>query len=99
MSEPIDMEEDDHDGTKGKKSDFIKVGSGLLGNIPVKMSLFMFFLGMIIFSDLFINGVLVQLNKSFVEGECTTTPGTIVQLTVFILGYIILELLNKGEWI
>ena len=51
---------------------------------------------MIIFSDIFINGIIGKFQNTL-HGECTTTKGTILQLTFLVIGYIIIDLLNKSD--
>lgn len=107
MSEPIklsneeDYEEDTDDSSKqkkGKKSDFVNMGSKVLCSINFKIAIFLFFIGMLIFSDLFIDSFLSKIDGS-VYGECTTTKGTMIQLLIFVISYLIIDLLVKGEWI
>ena len=93
MSQSIDCEY-----TQSKKSDFMQLSAVTIGNINIKIAVFLFFVGMIIFSDLFIEKFL-----SGIEGttymECTTTKGTMIQLVFFILCYLIIDLLNQGNFI
>jgi hypothetical protein len=79
-----------------KKSDFLEVLGNVTCNINFKMAIFLFIIGMCIFSDLFINGVLSKFDGT-VSGECTTTKGTVIQLTIFILIYLVLDLLMQGK--
>jgi hypothetical protein len=67
----------------------------LLKNVNIKIAVFLFFIGMIIFSDLFMNNVLSKFNNSL-YGECTTTKGTVIQLLLFVLAYLVLDLLSAG---
>lgn len=103
MSESIKLnnnktDENEDIDTSKNKSDFVSLTSRLISNINFKMAIFLFFLGMIIFSDLFIDGFISKIDGT-VNGECCTTKGSILQLIIFILGYLILDLLIKGEWI
>jgi hypothetical protein len=104
MSEPIKVDENDTDtdidgdSKKSKKSDFVSISSRILSSINFKMAIFLFFVGMLVFSDLFIDGFLSTIPDS-VQGECTTTKGTMIQLTVFIICFLVLDLLVAGEWI
>ena len=83
---------------KAKKTDFMQMSGNMLSNINIKMSFILFFLGMIIFSDLFIDGFLNKFDGA-VHGECTTTKGTIIQLLFLVIGYIIMDLVTKYEWL
>jgi hypothetical protein len=93
MSESIDC-----DDSQSKKSDFMQLSAVTVGSINIKIAVFLFFIGMIIFSDLFIEKFL-----STIEGttymECTTTKGTMIQLIFFIICYIIIDLLSQGNFI
>jgi len=93
MSEPIEYEEDDDNI---KRSDFIGMGQGLLTSINVKMIIILFFIGMLIFSDLFINNFLSYFENA-TEGDNTTTKGTVIQILIYIAGYVIFDLLIKGN--
>jgi hypothetical protein len=98
MSDSITTEDCEGDMSCEKKSDFMKVGGNIFSNINYKQTIFMFLIGMIIFSDLFIDGVLTGMSDA-VDGECPTTKGTIVQLTVFCLLLIVVDLMIKYSWI
>jgi hypothetical protein len=98
MSESISTEDCGEDTTCEKKSDFMKIGGNIFSNINYKQTIFMFLMGMVIFSDLFIDGVLTGMSGA-VDGECPTTKGTIVQLTVFCLLLIVVDLMIKYSWI
>jgi len=94
MSESIDND----DKPMSQKSDFVELTNNIAGEVNVKMGIFLFIIGMFLFSDMFINTVLTKFDNA-VAGECTTTKGTIVQLTLFIICYLVLDLLMKGKFI
>jgi hypothetical protein len=103
MSEKSKKENSDENDNKTKKSksnkdkdDFVEMSISLLKNINFKLVFFIFLIGMIIFSDMFINGVINKFSNS-IYGECTTTKGTIIQLTFLVIGYVIVDLLNKSD--
>ena len=103
MSEPIlDKENDDSNDydndSSVKKSDFVRIGGNVLGSINLKMAFFLFLLGMLIFSDVFIDGILSKMDGN-VQGECTTTKGTLIQLLLLCLSYIVLDLFTKAGWL
>ena len=50
------------------------------------------------YMTLFIDGVLSKIDNA-VDGECATTKGTLIQLLLLCVGYLILDLLVKAEWI
>lgn len=78
----------------GKKTDLMKVTGNLITNINYKVGFLLFMIGILIFSDLFIENVLKNFKGSTV-GECTTTKGTLLQLMFLIIAYIILDLVVK----
>jgi hypothetical protein len=99
MSESIEIVDDtDKHYSNTKKSDFVVLTGNVVNSINFKMAIFLFFIGMLIFSDVFIDSILNQFDGA-VHGECATTKGTMIQLIAFILCYIILDLLIQGEWI
>ena len=81
---------------KDKKDDFVQMSVCLLNNINFKVAFFLLLIGMIIFSDMFINGVIGKFQNTM-HGECTTTKGTILQLIFLVISYIVIDLLNKSE--
>jgi hypothetical protein len=89
-------EEDTKKKKKGKSSDFLKIGGSLISNINYKVAFLLFVVGMLVFSDIFIDNVLCKFDDS-VQGECTTTKGTMLQLTFIIIAYIVLDLTVKYE--
>jgi len=84
--------------TETKKSDFVTLGGNVITSIDYKMVIFLFFIGLIIFSDLFINNFLTYFNNAVIDDN-TTTKGTIIQLLIYNLCYIVFDLLNKGGFI
>lgn len=106
MSDPIEFDDtdfeetdiDDNNKKNNDKTDLVAVSGNLVSNINYKLALFMFALGMFLFSDLFINGILSKISSS-VEGECPTTKGTIIQLTIFCLLMLVLDILIKYQWL
>lgn len=96
MSEPIN-EDYDEDETCSKKTDFMKIGGNLVSNINFKVAFFLFFIGMILFSDIFIDGVLRKIDGAVID-ESTSTKGTLIQLTLLVILYLVVDLLNKYGW-
>jgi hypothetical protein len=79
-----------------RKTDFVKAGGDIIRKLNIKVAFFLFFIGMILFSDVFINGVLIRIDGT-VSGECTTTKGTLIQLMVLTVLYIVLDLCVKAN--
>lgn len=78
--------------------DFVSMGTVLCKKVNIKIAIGLFILGMIIFSDLFIS-ILEKISKSYVEGLNTTTKGTVVQLLLLCIGYIIIDLIVQSEYL
>lgn len=95
MSDPIDVEDIQDD----KHTDFVQISGNIFSNINYKLAFFMFFIGMIIFSDVFIDGVLSHMGSDLADGECPTTKGTIIQLLLYTVILIVMDLLIKAEWV
>lgn len=107
MSEEIRIDDDGYESDdveevkpkkKSKRSDFVKVLSNMIGSLNIKVAFFLFFIGMIIFSDVFIDGFLSGIPDSS-AGDCATTKGTMIQLTLFVIAYLVLDLLVQADWI
>lgn len=107
-SEPLIDENGSNSGTKKTKKatqiisenddDFPSMIRDFFRNINIKVALFLFFLGMIIFNDIFVNNVLSLVNGA-TYNESATNKGVIVQLLIFVLGYIIIDLLVQGGYL
>ena len=91
MSESLD----DKDEIENR-DDLISMSHKLFEKVNVKICFFLFMIGMLVFSDLFIETVLNKIAGT-VEGECTTTKGTIIQLLFLIIGYILVDILIKAK--
>ena len=95
MSESIEMEFTP-EAEDASKSDFVEVSGNVVSNIPVKLPFLTFLIGMMIFSDLFIDNVLRKMD-GMVMGEVATTKGTMVQLTMLCMALIVFDMLiNYG---
>lgn len=77
-------------------SDFINMFSDLFNAINFKVSIFLFIIGILIFSDTFIETFLVPLEGA-VDADTPTTKGTTIQLLLLTFGYIIIDLMATGE--
>ena len=75
-------------------SDFPSMGVDLLKKINFKVAFFMFLIGLFIFSDIFIEKC---LPASYQDGSnCTNSYGTVAQMTILVLAYVVIDLLNQG---
>ncbi len=78
------------------RDDFPSMISDLISNINWKVAFFLLILGILIFSDVFVELFLTSFDDA-VYAQDPTTKGTFIQLILFIFGYIIIDLLVKGE--
>jgi hypothetical protein len=94
-SDPID---DDTDTCK-KKSDFLQLSGRLITSIQWKVLIIVFVIGCLILSDVFINGVLKNINPNFVDGEHTTSTGTAMQMLFISIAYMLIDLVVKSDFL
>ena len=82
-----------------KKNDRDELGNmttDFFGKINFKIAIFLFIFGIFIFSDMFIEHVLSKIKDSSAGGE-STTKGTLIQLLILVLFYLICDLLVQAE--
>lgn len=79
-----------------KSDDLPSIFSDLFSSINYKMAIFLFILGIMIFSDVFIDLFLTSIPGA-VYGDVTTNKGTIIQLLCLVFSYIIVDLMITGE--
>jgi hypothetical protein len=76
------------------ESDFPSMGVDLIKRINIKVAFFIFIIGLFVFSDVFIEKFLpIDYHDGTNEPN---TSGTIVQLVVLVLCYIVIDLLSQG---
>jgi hypothetical protein len=80
----------------GKQTDLMKLSGSVLSNINYKVAFMLFVISILLFSDIFIDAVIRPIDGA-IEGECTTTKGTIIQLIFLVIAYIILDLVVKYD--
>lgn len=78
------------------RDDFPSMISDLISSINWKVAFFLLILGVLIFSDVFVELFLTSFDGA-VYAQDPTTKGTFIQLILFIFGYITIDLLVKGE--
>lgn len=74
------------------RHDFNGVLLELIKKINIKTALFIFIIGIFLFSDIFIEHILSSIPDA-TDGIETTTKGTIIQLTILSIAYIIFDML------
>jgi len=79
--------------TYSNDDDFPSMGVNAVKKINFKVAIFLFLIGIFIFSDIFIENF---LPKNTIDGYSANTHGTMIQLTVFVISYIVLDLLVQG---
>lgn len=75
--------------------DFPNMFVDLFRCINFKVAIFLFIFGVFIFSDLFVENVISRFSGS-VEGDCPTTKGTVMQLTILTMAYLVIDLIVQG---
>jgi hypothetical protein len=81
---------------KSSRDDLMAAFSDLFNSINYKVALFLFILGIFIFSDLFVDGVLMSFRDA-VYTDVPTTKGTTIQLMFLTIGYVLIDLLVTGN--
>jgi hypothetical protein len=95
--EKVEKGEKDWDTEETSKHDFGDVLGGIVGSIPWTMAILLLILYLFINSSIFINDVLKPMYPDAVDIDRTTNLGTIISGIVFVLGYIILDILRKCD--
>ena len=86
----------DNNEPKGssEKSDFPSMGVDLLKRVNIKIAFFLMLIGLFLFSDVFIEKV---LPASYQDGaNCPNSMGTMMQLLLLVLAYLVIDLLSQG---
>ena len=96
MSETIDGSDLQKENTTNSSDDLITMSNKLIDTMNIKMSIFLFVFGILIFSDVFTENFLTRFAGT-IDGLCTTTKGTVIQLIFLIMGYLIMDVLMKSK--
>lgn len=78
------------------RSDFYELTGRAIGSVNVKLAVFMFAFGVLIFSDMFTDNVLSKFDNSTL-GMNPNTKGTFIQLLVYTLLLIVLEMMISAR--
>lgn len=82
-----------------KGNDFPSMLSDLFKSINWKVALFLMALSIFIFTDYFIENILCNINGALCVNEIPSTKGTLIQVSILTVGYIIFDLLVQGEFV
>ena len=83
---------DEEEKADPKKTDFMSATGNLFCAINYKLFIFVFLTGIVIFSNLFIEKILVGFNNA-VEGDEPTSWGTTLQLLMLCIAMIMFDVL------
>ncbi len=92
LDETYDEENEEESAGVKKRDDFPGMFADLFCKISFKKTFWLFIIGMIIFSDLFINSVLEKFSDT-TDGVCPNTKGTSIQMVFLCMLYICMDLL------
>lgn len=79
--------------------DFPSMSVNLLQQINIKVAIFLFILGLFLFSDIFIKTILSTFSNTIDGIDYPNTKGTIIQLVFLVIAYIIIDLLVQNKCI
>ena len=96
----VPKETADSKGTKNKErpDDLTSLFTDVFKFSNIKIALFIFFLFIILSSDIFIDKMLSKVTGA-VDGRCPTGKGTIIQGLLLVLCYIIFDMLVRGGFL
>ena len=77
-------------------TDFPSICIDLTKKINFKVAFFLLIVGFFLFSDVFVNTFLCKF-KNTVIGDCPTSVGSSIQLIIFVLLYLVIDLLVQGK--
>jgi hypothetical protein len=79
-----------------KLDDFSTMFMELVSNLKIKVALILFIFSLFIFSDIFIDNVLVMIKGANQDGFVTSF-GTIIQILFITIGFLLIDLLVSGK--
>lgn len=77
------------------RDDFPSIFMDLLKKIPIKKTIWLLLVGMLIFSDLFVIHVLSNFSDT-TDMNCANTKGTMIQLLALCISYMFIDILAEG---
>lgn len=81
---------------KKDRDDLGNMFTDFFGKINFKIAIFLFIFGIFIFSDIFIEHVLGKIGNA-TSADATTSKGTMIQLLIMVLFYLVVDLFVQGE--
>ena len=75
-------------------NDFPSMGVDLVKKINFKVAFFLLLVSMLIFSDVFMENI---IPTKYSMGGVPDTKGTMIQLLMLVMAYIVIDLMVKGE--
>lgn len=82
----------------GGKSDFFIMGAEAFNAVEWKVSVLLFFIAIIILSDVYCDGILNRFDGAMVDGE-VTAKGTVLQVVSIVLFYNVVNVLVRNDFI
>ena len=95
MSDSETLDDSPKKSRKSNGDDFPSMSAELFTKINFKNAIFLFLTAILVFSDIFIDNVLSKIPGASHDSQATT-KGTMLQITVLVLMYLIIDLLNQG---
>lgn len=87
------------DNYETNDDDFPSMFMKLCSRINVKVAIFVFVIGLFIFSDIFVRSILGAFNNAVGQLGAPTSHGTVIQLLFIVFGYIVIDLLVQSKYI
>ena len=91
-----DIEDLDKADEEEDRGDFPNMTYDLLSKAHIKIAIFIFFIGLFIFSDLFI-GQILSIIPNTTDLNCANTKGTMIQMGVLCMSYLVVDVLTQVE--
>lgn len=89
--------DDDEEDSSNEKHDFGDVAGGLFSSIPWVMAFLLLLLYLFINSNIFINDILKPMYPDAIDIDRTNNLGTVISGVVFVLGYLIIDILKRCD--
>jgi hypothetical protein len=81
-----------------KRSDFYTICAAIIGAVEWKVSILLFFIGVIVLSDIYQEGILTRINGATRDGE-VTARGTMLQIATIVVFYNVFNVLVRNNFI